>query len=86
MLEVSDNGVGIPESERERIFDLFYSTRKGGTGLGLAIVRRIAHAHQGTVEVRSTPGEGTTVAISLPAAGPPREARAPRSAAAGMAS
>ncbi len=86
VLEVSDNGVGIPESDRERIFDLFYSTRKGGTGLGLAIVRRIAQAHQGLVEVRSAAGAGTTVAVSLPAAGSPREARAPRSAAEGVAS
>jgi signal transduction histidine kinase len=86
VLEVVDNGVGIAESEQARIFDLFYSTRKGGTGLGLAIVRRIAQAHQGTVEVRSAPGAGTTVAVSLPAAGAPREARAPRSTAEGVAS
>ncbi|HUO86365.1 MAG TPA: ATP-binding protein, partial [Thermoanaerobaculia bacterium] len=41
-LEVSDNGCGIAEEARERVFDVFYSTKKGGTGLGLAIVRRIA--------------------------------------------
>jgi signal transduction histidine kinase len=86
VLEVGDNGVGIAASEQARIFDLFYSTRKGGTGLGLAIVRRIAQAHHGTVEVRSAPGAGTIVEVSLPAAGAPREARAPRSTAEGVAS
>ncbi|HZI64023.1 MAG TPA: ATP-binding protein [Thermoanaerobaculia bacterium] len=86
VLEVGDNGVGIEASQQARIFDLFYSTRKGGTGLGLAIVRRIAQAHQGTVDVWSAPGAGTTVAVSLPAAGVPREARAPRPTAEGVAS
>lgn len=68
VFEVSDNGTGIPAAERERIFDLFYSSRKGGTGLGLAIVERIAQAHQAELEVDSTPGEGTTVRLVLPAA------------------
>jgi signal transduction histidine kinase len=68
VLEVEDNGAGIAEADREKIFDLFYSTRKGGTGLGLAIVRRIAQNHGGRVEVESRPGAGTTVAVVLPAA------------------
>ncbi|HXO22593.1 MAG TPA: ATP-binding protein [Thermoanaerobaculia bacterium] len=77
-LEVVDNGVGIPDGERRHIFDLFYSTRKGGTGLGLAIVDRIAKAHGGRVEVRSTPGAGTAVSVALPAAVPePARERAP---------
>jgi signal transduction histidine kinase len=67
VLTVADNGAGIPEADLPRIFDVFYSTRKGGTGLGLAIVRRIARAHGGEVEVASTPGEGTTVTVTLPA-------------------
>ncbi len=66
VFEVVDNGTGIPAGEREQIFDLFYSTRKGGTGLGLAIVRRIARAHEAELEVESTPGEGTTVRLVLP--------------------
>jgi signal transduction histidine kinase len=49
------------------VFDLFYSTRKGGTGLGLAIARRIARAHDGEVELESTPGVGTRARVSLPA-------------------
>jgi signal transduction histidine kinase len=66
-LSVKDNGVGIPPEERERIFEIFYSTRKGGTGLGLAIVDRIARAHGGRVRVESESGAGTTVTVELPA-------------------
>ena len=65
-LEVEDNGVGIPTDQSGKIFDLFYSTRKGGTGLGLAVVRRIAADHAGELEVESTPGVGTRVRVSLP--------------------
>ena len=65
-LEVSDNGPGIPEEEQKKIFDLFYSTRKGGTGLGLAIVQRIARAHGAELEVDSQPGTGTTMRLRLP--------------------
>ncbi len=66
VFEVSDNGIGVPAEEREKIFDLFYSSRKGGTGLGLAIVKRIAQAHEAGLEVDSAPGEGTTVRLVLP--------------------
>ncbi len=65
-LLVEDNGVGIPPEEQARIFGLFYSTRKGGTGLGLAVVERIARAHGGTIELKSEPGAGTSIGISLP--------------------
>ena len=67
-LEVSDNGVGMSAEEQGRMFDVFFSTKKGGTGLGGAIVRRIARAHQGEVEVVSEVGQGTRVRILLPAA------------------
>jgi signal transduction histidine kinase len=67
-LEVSDNGTGIAEEERRRIFDVFYSTRKGGTGLGLAIVERIVRNHDGELELDSVPGEGTTFRVLLPEA------------------
>jgi signal transduction histidine kinase len=77
VFEVSDNGTGIPAAERERIFDLFYSSRKGGTGLGLAIVQRIAQAHDASLEVDSTPDEGTTVRLVLPAERTVRPAPAP---------
>jgi two-component system, NtrC family, sensor histidine kinase HydH len=67
-LELEDNGVGISAAEQAKMFDLFYSTRKGGTGLGLAIVERIARAHGGRIGVRSTEGRGTAVIVELPAA------------------
>lgn len=70
-LSVKDNGIGIPPEERDRVFEIFYSTRKGGTGLGLAIVDRIARAHGGKVRVESAVGEGTTVLIDLPVASTP---------------
>ncbi len=71
VIRVSDNGVGIPSDELPKIFDLFYSTRKGGTGLGLAIVDRIAKAHGGSVRIESRPDLGTTVSVLLPPPSPP---------------
>jgi signal transduction histidine kinase len=76
VLEVADNGVGIATEDQRRIFELFFSKRKGGTGLGLAIVERIARAHGGVVEVRSAPGEGTAVRVALGAVAGRREAAA----------
>jgi signal transduction histidine kinase len=67
VLELMDNGIGIPAGQESKIFDLFYSTRKGGTGLGLAIVQRIARAHGGTVSVKSARGVGTAISVELPA-------------------
>ncbi|HMB52865.1 MAG TPA: ATP-binding protein [Thermoanaerobaculia bacterium] len=68
VLEVADNGPGIAAADRDQIFDVFYSTRKGGTGLGLAIVDRIARNHGGHVEVESAPGQGAVFRVVLPAA------------------
>jgi signal transduction histidine kinase len=65
-LSVEDNGVGILPEDRRRIFEVFYSTRKGGTGLGLPVVDRIARAHGGAIEVESTPGVGTKMSVLLP--------------------
>jgi signal transduction histidine kinase len=67
ILELLDNGIGIQAGQESKIFDLFYSTRKGGTGLGLAIVQRIARAHGGEVSVKSAHGAGTAVSVELPA-------------------
>lgn len=72
VLEVRDHGPGIPDEERERIFEPFYrragSAESGrGSGLGLALVRQIAHHHHGTVECRAAPGGGTLFAVTLPA-------------------
>lgn len=66
-LEIRDNGPGIPEEVRERIFEPFVTGRTGGTGLGLAIVQRAVEAHRGLVLVDSVPGRGTTFTIFFPA-------------------
>ena len=68
VLEVRDNGPGIPEQLRSRLFEPFVSGRVGGSGLGLAIVQRAVEAHRGLVLVDSTAGEGTTFTIYFPAA------------------
>lgn len=65
VLTVADEGRGIPEHEQGRVFDLFFSTRKGGTGLGLAIAQRIARAHDAALELESEIGVGTTVGVRL---------------------
>lgn len=67
LVRVTDTGPGIPEEALEKVFDPFFTTKKGGTGLGLSICYTIVKAHGGEIEVRSRPGEGTTVLVSLPA-------------------
>jgi len=71
-IAVSDRGLGIPEAERETIFQPFSrgsarGTAIGGTGLGLYIVRQIVEGHGGTIAVESTPGQGSTFTVRLPA-------------------
>lgn len=63
---VKDTGVGIAPEHRDRVFDMFFTTKKGGTGLGLSLVQRIVFEHQGFVEFESEPGKGTTFIIRLP--------------------
>ncbi|OLC08725.1 MAG: hypothetical protein AUH42_00715 [Gemmatimonadetes bacterium 13_1_40CM_70_11] len=67
-LRVSDNGPGIPEDVRARLFEPFVTGRVGGTGLGLAIVQRAVEAHRGLVLVDTTVGRGTTFTVYFPAA------------------
>ena len=68
-IEITDNGVGIPADVQSRIFEPFFTTkpRGAGTGLGLAVSRRIIKEHEGNFSFVSTPGEGTTFIIELPA-------------------
>ncbi len=70
-VEISDTGAGISETDANRIFDPYFTTKATGTGLGLAIVHKIIENHGGQITVRSTPGKGTTFIITLPAAGDP---------------
>ena len=71
-VEVKDTGIGIPKEHIDRIFERFYvvdksrSKRTGGTGLGLSIVKHIVLLHNGKIDVRSIPGEGTTFTIFIP--------------------
>jgi signal transduction histidine kinase len=66
VLEVEDDGPGIPPDVKERIFEVFYSSRGGGTGLGLPIARQIVERHGGTIDVETQLGKGTTFRIRLP--------------------
>lgn len=65
-IEVIDTGAGIKPEDRQRIFDAYYSRRRGGTGLGLAMTRRIAQEHGGTLTVDSQPGQGSCFSMTLP--------------------
>ncbi len=63
---ISDSGVGIPREDVERIFKMYYTTKPEGTGIGLALVRRVVDLHHGSIEIRSTVGQGTSVIVRLP--------------------
>jgi signal transduction histidine kinase len=71
-LRVADDGIGIPDAEKDKVFDAFYqvdssSTRQvGGTGLGLSIVKRLVDAHGGTVHVRDNAPRGTVFVVTIP--------------------
>ena len=74
-ISVADQGPGIPQPQQGHLFDRFYrgdvgrDTAKGGRGLGLSIAKTIVEAHGGTISVRSNPGEGTTIVLTLPVGG-----------------
>ena len=66
-LIVADSGCGIPPDVLPRIFDPFFSTKPSGTGLGLSVSDGIVREHGGTIDVETTPGQGTRFTITLPA-------------------
>jgi signal transduction histidine kinase len=68
VMAVSDTGCGIPGDDLRRIFEPFYSRKRGGSGLGLTIARRIVESHGGRIDVESAPGTGTRFSILLPVA------------------
>jgi signal transduction histidine kinase len=71
--DITDNGIGIPVEDQERIFERFFKGDKsrtrsnGGSGLGLSIAKKIIEMHQGEIQVKSQPGAGSTFTVSLPA-------------------
>jgi len=79
VLEVSDEGMGIPMDEQEKLFSRFFRSSAAqeraiqGTGLGLVIVKSIVENHHGRIDVRSLPGDGTTFTVRLPTARIPAE-------------
>ena len=65
-IEVQDSGPGMPADVAEHVFDPFFTTKAQGSGLGLAIVRKIVDAHDGQIDLRTAPGSGTLVRVTLP--------------------
>lgn len=66
VIEINDNGIGIQASVLKKIFEPYYTTKKGGTGLGLYIAQKIINEHNGKIKVRSIQGKGTTFTVILP--------------------
>jgi signal transduction histidine kinase len=67
-LRIEDNGPGIPPENLKKVFAHYFTTKEKGIGLGLAITQKIIQGHHGRLEVRSLPGQGTTVRVLLPMA------------------
>ena len=69
MIEMSDDGPGVPESIQGKLFQPFFSTKEEGTGLGLSIAQRMVEEHGGSLELESVEGKGATFRIKLPVSG-----------------
>ena len=65
-VSITDNGEGIGANDLSHVFEPFFSTKPEGTGLGLALVHRVVQEHGGEIDVRSSPGLGTTFTLTLP--------------------
>jgi signal transduction histidine kinase len=68
-LTITDTGPGIPLESREKIFQLYYTTKAHGSGIGLAMTFRAVQLHGGTIEIESEMGRGTTFRLTLPLTG-----------------
>jgi signal transduction histidine kinase len=68
VLRIADEGTGIPEEIREKIFDLYFTTKTGGSGIGLAMTYRILQLHHGSIDVESREGHGTEFRLRIPLA------------------
>jgi len=66
LVEVTDEGPGMPQEVADRVFKPFFTTKSQGSGLGLAIVRKIVDAHDGSIDLHTAPGRGTKVRVTLP--------------------
>jgi signal transduction histidine kinase len=66
IIKIQDNGSGIPEKDLIKVFDPFFSTKKGGTGLGLSTCQNIVASHGGLIEVESAWRKGSVFSVSLP--------------------
>jgi signal transduction histidine kinase len=77
LLRVADEGLGISEEIREKIFDLYFTTKIGGSGIGLAMTYRILQLHHGSIEVQSRQGRGTEFQLRIPLAAADRGRRNP---------
>jgi len=67
---IGDTGKGIPDGDRKKIFEPYYTTKPSGLGLGLDLTRKIVKAHQGEIVIDSEPGKGTRIRVLLPGAAP----------------
>ena len=69
LVELADEGPGIPRDVADRVFKPFFTTKPQGSGLGLAIVRKIVDAHDGSIDMETAPGRGTLIRVTLPVRG-----------------
>jgi signal transduction histidine kinase len=68
-VKIRDTGPGIPKELRDKIFQLYFTTKTRGTGIGLAMTFRAVQLHGGTIEIESESGKGSTFCMTLPLAG-----------------
>jgi signal transduction histidine kinase len=78
VIQVQDHGAGISEELREKIFDLYFTTKKGGSGIGLAMTYRILQLHHGSIDVQSELGRGSVFQLRIPLSATDRGRRHPQ--------